>query len=195
MPTIGELVYETEIIDEGFFDDEVEVGKWHYAIYAKNKAGLSPCVIDTYEVILDADGDGVIDALDLYPFNPLRASGVDTDGDLIDDEFDPLNAAIKIDTIVTSDLEVTFTVIAIGSDIHAWRYSIDDGVVKAGNSGTVTETLASDGQHTIKVEALDENGQPVLDDIRSFDLEKPSTISIDRLFINPLGTPEIHVLV
>ena len=195
MPTIGELVYETEIIDEGFFDDEVEVGKWHYAIYAKNKAGLSPCVIDTYEVILDADGDGVIDALDLYPFNPLRASGIDTDGDLIDDEFDPLNAAIKIDTIVTSDLEVTFTVIAIGSDIHAWRYSIDDGVVKAGNSGTVTETLTSDGQHTIKVEALDENGQPVLDDIKSFDLEKPSTISIDSLLINPLGNPEIHVSV
>lgn len=195
MPTIGELVYETEEIDEGFFDDEVGKGKWHYAIYAKNKAGLSPCVIDTYDVIFDSDGDGVVDALDLYPYNPLRASGIDTDGDLIDDEFDLLNAAIRIDSLTTSGLEVTFTVVAIGSDVYAWRYNIDGGAFKAGNSGTVTETFASDGVHTITVEALDSNGQPVLDDMRSFDLEMPSTIVIDSISINPYGNPEIQVTV
>ena len=51
MTTIGELVYETKEIDAGFFDDEVGKGKWHYAIYSKNKAGLSPCAIDTYEAV------------------------------------------------------------------------------------------------------------------------------------------------
>jgi hypothetical protein len=36
----------------------------------------------------DSDGDGVLDADDLYPNNPNRASGNDLDGDGIDDEFD-----------------------------------------------------------------------------------------------------------
>jgi hypothetical protein len=36
----------------------------------------------------DSDGDGVLDADDLYPNDPNRASGNDLDGDGIDDEFD-----------------------------------------------------------------------------------------------------------
>jgi hypothetical protein len=36
----------------------------------------------------DSDGDGVNNASDLYPDDPKRASGTDTDGDGIDDEFD-----------------------------------------------------------------------------------------------------------
>lgn len=193
MPTIGELVMETKVIDEGFFDDEVEAGTWHYAIYAKNKAGLSPCAIDTYEVLFDADGDGVIDALDKYPYNPLRASGIDSDGDGIDDEFDPVNGAIRIDSVTVDGFDVTFTVVAIGSDINAWRYSINDGALKAGNAGTITETMPDEGQYTIKVEALDEDGEPMLEDTQSFDIETPSVITIDSLSINVAGNPVITI--
>jgi hypothetical protein len=193
MPTIGELVYETIVLDEGFFDDEVEVGKWHYAIYAKNKAGLSPCVIDTYNVTLDADGDGVTDSLDLYPFNPLRASGVDTDGDGIDDEFDTDTASIKITDVSTSGMDVIFTVVAVGDDIYAWRYKIDNGYFEAGNSGTVTETLLTDGVHTITAQGLDQNGGIVTEDVESFDLVQPSVITITELVVSPDNYPVITV--
>ncbi len=195
MTTIGELVYETKIIDEGFFDDEVESGIWHYAIYAKNKAGLSPCAIDTYEIDFDTDGDGVKDEFDLYPFNPLRASGQDSDQDGIDNEFDDIDAGIKIDSISMSDMDVTFTVIALGADIYAWRYKIDEEVFQAGNSGTVTVTMTVDGVHTITAQGLNENGDVLTEDIESFDLEQPSVITITDLVLSTNNYPTVTVSV
>jgi hypothetical protein len=195
MTTIGELVYETKIIDEGFFDDEVESGIWHYAIYAKNKAGLSPCAIDTYEIDFDTDGDGVKDEFDLYPFNPLRASGQDSDQDGIDNEFDDIDAGIKIDSISMSDMDVTFTVIALGADIYAWRYKIDEEVFQAGNNGTVTVTMTADGVHTITAQGLNENGDVLTEDIESFDLEQPSVITITDLVLSTNNNPTVTVSV
>ena len=195
MTTIGELVYETKEIDAGFFDDEVGKGKWHYAIYSKNKAGLSPCAIDTYEVTFDSDGDGVTDSLDVFPYDPNRASGNDSDGDGIDDEFDLLNAGISITSLETSELDVTFSIVAVGSDIHSWRYSIDDGETNPGSSGSVTLRLLNDGAHILKVEALNVEGEPIMQDQRSFNLSQTASINIDRLEANIESNVEIDVTV
>ena len=44
--------------------------------------------VTIYDDVTDTDGDGVVDYLDNFDNNPLRASGTDTDGDGTDDEFD-----------------------------------------------------------------------------------------------------------
>lgn len=181
MTQIGELVYETEVLEDGSFDDEVEAGTWHYAIYSKNRAGLSPCVIDSYEVAFDLDGDGVIDPLDLYPFNPLKASGSDVDQDGIDDEFDLSSAGIYINSINTSGMDATFSVVTLGPDITSWRYSIDGATPTVGTLSNFTLTLQSDGSHTILVEALDSNGNVESTNEQSFEITLDPYISITSI--------------
>ena len=193
MTTIGELVYETHVIDEGFYDDEVPSGRWHYAIYAKNKAGLSPCAIDTYEIVFDSDGDGVPDDLDKYPYDPNRASGVDSDGDGIDDEFDTVSANIVINSIVTNDLQATFDISVMGTDIQAWTFSIDGGPPVQGTTTTFTAQLASDGVHTILLKGFDGAGDFLIDEEATFDLSQDPYINIQRLEVNPAGNIEVDV--
>ena len=193
MTTIGQLVYETHVIDEGFYDDEVPSGTWHYAIYAKNKAGLSPCAIDTYEIAFDSDGDGVPDDLDNYPYDPNRASGVDSDGDGIDDEFDTISANIIINSIVTNDLQATFDISVIGTDIQAWAFSVDGGAPVQGTTTTFTVELASDGVHNILFEGFDGAGNFLIDEEASFNLLQDAYINIERLEVNPAGHIEVDV--
>ena len=193
MPTIGELVYETHVIDEGFFDDEVASGTWHYAIYSKNKAGLSPCAIDTYEIMFDSDGDGIPDDLDNYPYDPNRGSGVDSDGDGIDDEFDTVSANIVINSVVTNDLQATFDISIIGTDIQAWTFSIDGGPPVQGTTTTFTAQLTLDGVHTILFEGFDGAGNFLIDEEESFNLSQDAYINIERLEVNAAGHIEVDV--
>jgi hypothetical protein len=193
MPTIGELVYETHVIDEGFYDDEVPSGTWHYAIYAKNKAGLSPCAIDTYEIAFDSDGDGVPDDLDQYPYDPNRASGVDSDGDGIDDEFDTVSANIIINSVDLDNLQATFDISIVGTDIQAWTFSIDGGTPVQGTTTTFTVQLAVDGVHTILFEGFDGSGNFLIDEEESFNLSQDAYINIERLEVNPAGHIEVDV--
>jgi len=193
MPTMGELVYETHVIDEGFFDDEVASGTWHYAIYSKNKAGLSPCAIDTYEIMFDSDGDGVPDDLDQYPYDPNRASGVDSDGDGIDDEFDAVSANIAINSVDLNSLQATFDISIIGTDIQAWTFSIDGGAPVQGTNTTFTVQLASDGVHTVLFEGFDGAGNFLIDEEESFNLSEDAYIDIERLEVNAAGHIEVDV--
>jgi len=55
----------------------------------------------------DSDGDGVVDSDDSFPQNPLRASGVDTDKDGIDDEFDADNPDSNSNHIVHAFSNIT----------------------------------------------------------------------------------------
>ena len=70
----GDLVYRTVDLTKeeySFIDEERGRGEWHYAVFAKNKAGLSPGQIDMYFL---ADVELVINNFDYKTFSPGRLS-------------------------------------------------------------------------------------------------------------------------
>jgi hypothetical protein len=70
----GELVYRTVDLTKekySFIDEEKERGEWYYAVFAKNKAGISPGQIDMYFLV---DVELIVNNFDYKTFSPGRLS-------------------------------------------------------------------------------------------------------------------------
>jgi hypothetical protein len=99
----GEKIYETTIIYDGEYVDEIRVPhEPSYAVFCKNEISRSPCVIKVHKVYPDRDMDGIEDNVDDFlqdtdndgikndcdADNPSNRFSADTDGDNIIDKCD-----------------------------------------------------------------------------------------------------------
>ena len=73
----------------------------------------------------------------------------------MNDEFDTIAPNIIINSIVTNDLQATFDISVIGTDIQAWAFSVDGGAPVQGTTTTFTVELASDGVHNILFDLME----------------------------------------
>jgi hypothetical protein len=131
----GELVYRTVDLTKeeySFIDEEKERGEWYYAVFAKNKAGISPGQIDMYFL---ADVELVINNFDYKTFSPGRLSfdveigGTDAfswrwkvnDGEYINKSIDDLIVDQELDLPTGQEHELTVESLNVDGFISATR--------------------------------------------------------------------------
>lgn len=143
----GELVYRTLDLSKeeySFIDEDRERGEWHYAVFAKNKAGLSPGQIDMYLLL---DVNLVINNFDYKTFSPGRVvfdieiGGSDAsswrwkvnDNEYVDKLIDDLNVDKQIELDSGVEHELTVQSINVDGYVSATRniyFSIYDITVE-----------------------------------------------------------------